>query len=347
MSSRYDVGTASIEATLFFRPHYVTAADLTAEGVLVLDNDMPAGVAPWIILEPGLVLHGISTRDGGSDSTEEQAGRYIVLTCGPGDGYATLLHESPSVVADPADRFRISGGSRPSIYIDRRPVQIYNDGTVVRWMAPDWSSTFLHVYESNGSDYEIVAYLADLGEGQGVGVNVQLSLFAESGGIAYAATHELRGSGRRATGGATQTPTFTASSDGGNMPGDLVELVAVGDLIALRVKTTYVGTVTVTWNQAVRPSALVHSYTRGVAVWSISNAGDYVGADGDYPATQASTTGNGSGATFTATLAGGVVTSVQVTAVGSGYAVGDTITLALVGPTENTPAVIAVDYVTS
>lgn len=78
---------------------------------------------------------------------------------------------------------------------------------------------------------------------------------------------------------------------------------------------------------------------------TVSNGGDYTGtADGDYPATQASTSGSGTGATFTVTIASGVISAVAaVTASGGGYVATDTITLAVGGgATEVSAGVLAV-----
>ena len=79
---------------------------------------------------------------------------------------------------------------------------------------------------------------------------------------------------------------------------------------------------------------------------SVAAGGTYTGSDNDYPATQASTSGSGTGAEFTVTLAGGTITAVvSLDKLGEGYAIGDTITLAVVGPTETVAAVLDVDAV--
>lgn len=68
----------------------------------------------------------------------------------------------------------------------------------------------------------------------------------------------------------------------------------------------------------------------GVASVTISTGGFIKFAGGTYATVQRSTSGSGSGATFNVVLDGntGAATSVSsITAAGSGYAVGDTITL--------------------
>lgn len=85
----------------------------------------------------------------------------------------------------------------------------------------------------------------------------------------------------------------------------------------------------------------------GVNVASVNNAGLYVGADGDYVATQASTSGSGVLATFIVTITAGVVASVaSITNRGYDYAASDTITLTVIGITETTAAVLNVDSIT-
>ncbi|MDG1313994.1 MAG: hypothetical protein P8P29_00540, partial [Flavobacteriaceae bacterium] len=71
------------------------------------------------------------------------------------------------------------------------------------------------------------------------------------------------------------------------------------------------------------------STTGGVATATISTAGYIKWFAGTFAAVQRSTSGSGSGATFNVTINGsGAATSVSsITAAGSGYAVGDTITL--------------------
>jgi len=65
----------------------------------------------------------------------------------------------------------------------------------------------------------------------------------------------------------------------------------------------------------------------GFATGTISVAGSAKIVDGTYSATQFSTSGSGSGATFNVTIVSKAVTSFTVTASGTGYAVSDTVTL--------------------
>lgn len=84
----------------------------------------------------------------------------------------------------------------------------------------------------------------------------------------------------------------------------------------------------------------------GVLTVSINDAGLTYDADGVFTATQASSSGAGTGAEFTVTIAAGVLDSVdEILKTGSGYAATDTITLAIVGSTPGTPAVLDVDTI--
>ena len=76
----------------------------------------------------------------------------------------------------------------------------------------------------------------------------------------------------------------------------------------------------------------------GVLTATINSAGLTYDADGDFTATQASTTGAGVGAEFAITIAAGIVTAVAVSKTGTGYIVGETITIAVVGSTPGTAA---------
>ena len=66
----------------------------------------------------------------------------------------------------------------------------------------------------------------------------------------------------------------------------------------------------------------------GVATATISNSsGNIKSGDGTFSATQFSTSGSGTGATFTVTLVNRTATAFTITNAGSGYAVNDTIEL--------------------
>ena len=84
----------------------------------------------------------------------------------------------------------------------------------------------------------------------------------------------------------------------------------------------------------------------GVLTASVNTPGLFTGlTDGTFPATQASTSGSGTGAEFEVTLVAGAVTAAVPTKTGNGYVVADTITLVVVGPTETTAAVLDVDTI--
>ena len=85
--------------------------------------------------------------------------------------------------------------------------------------------------------------------------------------------------------------------------------------------------------------------TGGVLSVSIS-AGGVFDIGGGYAASQASTDGGGSGATFTVTVAefgfNDVVNIDSIDTPGTGYQVGDKIVLSVSGPTEFVPAEVEV-----
>lgn len=86
------------------------------------------------------------------------------------------------------------------------------------------------------------------------------------------------------------------------------------------------GSATVT--EAYLGSTKVFPPPSGVATATISNSsGNIKTADGTFSATQFSTSGSGTGATFTVTLVNRTATAFTITNAGSGYAVNDTIEL--------------------
>ena len=100
-------------------------------------------------------------------------------------------------------------------------------------------------------------------------------------------------------------------------------------------------------------SDLVYSGSSEVLTVSISNAGNFTAIVSNYATTQRSTDGSGTGATFQVTLVSSgipkimsVVTS--ITSGGTGYAVGDLITLdftSIADGNENTYGILEVDSV--
>ena len=100
-------------------------------------------------------------------------------------------------------------------------------------------------------------------------------------------------------------------------------------------------------------SDLVYSGSSEVLTVSISNAGNFTALASNYATTQRSTDGSGTGATFQVTLVASgipkimsVVTS--ITSGGTGYAVGDLITLdftSIADGNENTYGILEVDSV--
>ncbi len=82
----------------------------------------------------------------------------------------------------------------------------------------------------------------------------------------------------------------------------------------------------------------------GTTAASVNAGGSYAPDGVGLAATQASTSGTGTGASFTVTIAGGVVTTVDsIVTEGEGYSVGDTITITVAG--EIVAAVLDVDTV--
>jgi len=74
-------------------------------------------------------------------------------------------------------------------------------------------------------------------------------------------------------------------------------------------------------------STQVFPVASGVATATISVSGNIRTGNGTYASTQFATSGSGSGATFDVVIASRTATSFSVTGAGTGYAVGDTITL--------------------
>ena len=95
-----------------------------------------------------------------------------------------------------------------------------------------------------------------------------------------------------------------------------------GSISALKLGSTAV-------TKAYLGSTQVFPVASGVASVTISTAGFIRFSAGTYATTQRTTSGSGTGATFNVVLnSSGAATSVSsITAAGSGYAVGDTITL--------------------
>jgi hypothetical protein len=84
----------------------------------------------------------------------------------------------------------------------------------------------------------------------------------------------------------------------------------------------------------------------GVLTASINDAGLTYDVDGVFTATQASSSGAGTGAEFTVTIAAGVLASIdEILKTGSGYAAAEVITIAIVGSTPGTAADIDVDTI--
>jgi len=87
---------------------------------------------------------------------------------------------------------------------------------------------------------------------------------------------------------------------------------------------------------------------KGVATSSVAAGGTYIPDGVGLAATQASTSGSGTGATFTVTVAGNTVATVDsIVTPGSGYAATDTITLTIAGQQGDDAAVINVDTITA
>jgi hypothetical protein len=93
-----------------------------------------------------------------------------------------------------------------------------------------------------------------------------------------------------------------------------------GSITALKLGSTAV-------TKAYLGSTQVFPVASGVATATISVSGNIRTGNGTYASTQFATSGSGSGATFDVVIASRTATSFSVTGAGTGYAVGDTITL--------------------
>ena len=93
-----------------------------------------------------------------------------------------------------------------------------------------------------------------------------------------------------------------------------------GSISALKLGSTAV-------TKAYLGSTQVFPVASGVATATLSVAGNIRTGNGTYASTQFATSGSGSGATFDVVINNRTATSFSVTGAGTGYAVGDTITL--------------------
>jgi hypothetical protein len=93
-----------------------------------------------------------------------------------------------------------------------------------------------------------------------------------------------------------------------------------GSISALKLGSTAV-------TKAYLGSTQVFPVASGVATATLSVAGNIRTNNGTYASTQFATSGSGSGATFDVVITNRTATSFSVTGAGTGYAVGDTITL--------------------
>lgn len=84
----------------------------------------------------------------------------------------------------------------------------------------------------------------------------------------------------------------------------------------------------------------------GVLTASINTGGTFVASDGAHTATQDSSSGIGTGATFTVTITTDTVASIDaILTKGNGYSIGDTITLTIATATTSVQAILDVDTV--
>lgn len=90
---------------------------------------------------------------------------------------------------------------------------------------------------------------------------------------------------------------------------------------------TRIGNKSVTITEAYVKDLQVFPAASGVATATLSVAGNIRTGNGTYASTQYATSGSGSGATFDVVINNRTATSFSVTGAGTGYAVGDTITL--------------------
>ena len=145
MSSGKEVGLVVLSQTLVFRRVPVTAADLTIEGVFVLDaEEDPSTDVSLLELDAGLQLHGLQVMDGGEDATSTAGGRLVTIRC-VADAGAALMGESlgpnsPTTDTAPEHRFTIVGSAAAFVGVDRRPIQFLYDAQSSRWWVPDWGA---------------------------------------------------------------------------------------------------------------------------------------------------------------------------------------------------------------
>lgn len=251
-SSEKKVGEVRVVEALRLDAITVTAGDLTVEGVFVLDAEV-AAMAPRLLLENGLQLHGLSVRDGGADVTSSSEG--WLLTIHAASGSAMLVDESAQVIADPDDRFAIKGGTNGLISVDERPVQVIYNGAAGRWWAPDWSSTHRSTYVSDGIATQVIETFPVVPEGYGMGIDLQVTMLADDGADGYASNIHISGSAHRRTAAAT-TVFASAPTASGDLPGAAVSLTVSANAVEVRVLTTLANAIAVTWNRTFRLTPL-------------------------------------------------------------------------------------------
>jgi hypothetical protein len=248
LKSEIDVDGVQIHGALWMHQTLVAAGALTAEGVFVLDADTSA---PQLVLETGLVLHGLSARDAGEDVTPLQAGRLLTVSC-ESDAGAALVIESPAVVDDEADRFSIAGGNVSVVGIDRRPIQVLFSGTLQRWVVPDWSGRFTTTWAHDGATWHTLANLGTVPDGGAWSVGADMLLRGDDGTL-YASRCEFSAVAKRPSGGGLVAPAGTdySTSEVGDLAGADLRIAASGNDLLLQANTTLVADVTALWTVSI------------------------------------------------------------------------------------------------